>query len=131
MNMTITNHHSPARSPSRSVRLAEGAAGAIVGGLVDGVGIGGATLIRTPQLVGKAYCDLWTSEKTLAYKSTTSLIIPAVALLATPLATAVGLAVGAYQGAQEGYANGLPVAAQRSVEMVLSYDQFLQDTLKG
>lgn len=113
------------------VRIAEGAAGSVVGAVVDSVGLGGVTLIRTPQAVGKAYCDLWTSERTLAYKASASLLIPAAAVLATPVAAALGLAVGAFEGAREGYQNGLPAAAERSVDFVLSYDQFLQDTLKG
>lgn len=113
------------------VRLAEGAAGAVVGAVVDSVGLGASTLLHTPRAVGKACADLWTSERPLAYKASASLIIPAAAVLATPLSAALGLALGAYQGAREGYEHGLPTAAEHSLEFVLSYDQFLDDTLKG
>ncbi len=113
------------------VRIAHGVAGSVVGAVVDSVGLGGATLIHTPRAVTKAYCDLWSSEKTLAYKASASLIIPAAAALATPLAAGLGFVAGAYEGARDGYQNGAASAAEHSVDFVMSYDQFLTDTLKG
>ena len=110
-------------------KFASGAAAAVAGAMLEGVGMAGITLLHTKAGVERAYHDLWTSEHGLLYKGSWSAGIPALASLATPLAGVIGLGLGAYGGATEGYRHGFDKAMFDCLEGLKQYNQLLGDTL--
>ncbi|MBT9587966.1 hypothetical protein IV102_31815 [bacterium] len=110
-------------------KFASGAAAAMAGAMLEGVGMAGITLLHTKAGVVRAYHDLWTSEHGPVYKGSWSAGIPALAALATPLAGVIGLGLGAYGGAVEGYQHGFNKAMSDCLEGLKQYNQLLGDTL--
>ncbi|MFN8611889.1 MAG: hypothetical protein U0931_30370 [Vulcanimicrobiota bacterium] len=109
--------------------IAAGAASALAGAVLEGVGMAGIALRHTPAGVKRAYHDLFTSEHGPVYKGAWSLGIVAAATLATPLAGVLGIGLGAYGGALTGYHKGFAPAMSECVEGLRQFDQLVGDTM--
>lgn len=111
------------------VEAAKALAGAGVGGVVDGVGVGAITLVNTPKGVVKAYQSIFEKDKGPVWKTTASLLVPPAAVLATPLGVVGGAFWGMAMGARKGYTEGFKAAVHQSVENLRDYHQWVRAAL--
>lgn len=114
------------------IKLIEGAkglAGGAVAGVVDGVGVGAITLVNTPRGLVKAGKEIWKSDASLPTKTVASVLLPAAAVLATPLGLVGGALYGAVIGTKDGYTEGFGKAVNHSVDTVKQVHKYVDKAL--
>lgn len=109
----------------------KGLVGAAAGAVIDGVGVGAVTLVNTPRALVKAFRTLARDEDHgPIWKTTVGVLIPPVALLATPLGVVGGALWGLGTGAAKGYSEGLGPSVKGSVDTVRKYNELVRGALK-
>ncbi|GEM_PF-1752647 len=104
-----TPHLQPGEKPYdiKLVEAGKGIVGAAAGAVIDGVGVGGLTLAKTPKGAYRIYEAILKSDQGPVLKTTESLLAPIAIALASPLATVGGAVYGVYKGFADAYKEGL------------------------
>lgn len=111
------------------VEAAKGLAAGATAAVVEGVGVGAVTLVNTPRGLVKAAQEVWKSDSGLPTKTVATVLIPAAAVLATPLGTVGGALYGLVLGTKDGYTEGFGKAVQNSVDLVGQYRKAVDKAL--
>lgn len=112
------------------IEAGKGLVGATAGAVIDGVGIGGVTLLNTPRGIFKAYSEIFKSDQGPVLKTCESLLVLPAALLAAPFATVGGAVYGMYSGFGEAYRKGIPESVTKSAENVTEYAKMINKALR-
>ncbi|MDQ7821233.1 MAG: hypothetical protein RDV48_00425 [Candidatus Eremiobacteraeota bacterium] len=105
-----TPHLEPGEKPYdiKLVEAGKGLVGAVAGGTIEGVGIGGLTLAKTPKATYRTYEAIYKTDSVgPVIKTTASILVPVAVALATPLGTVGGAVYGVYKGFADAYKEGL------------------------
>lgn len=102
--------------------LAKGVAGAAIGGVIEGVGIGASSLVRGPQVAAHTLKAVWKSKMLgPVLKSTLTPVIIAAGLASPVFATIGGLGYGMFEGFKEGAEKNPLAAASAGVNTIKQF----------
>jgi hypothetical protein len=105
------------------------AGGALAMG-IDAVGVGGLTLVKTPRAVVRAYEEIFKSDQGPVLKTTEAILVPPLAILATPTAVVAGAIWGLATGVSKGYTEGFSAAVKQGVDNVKDYHKWTEELLQ-
>lgn len=102
--------------------LGKGVAGAVIGGAVEGVGIGASSLVRGPQVAAHTLKAVWKSKMLgPVLKSTLTPVIIAAGLASPVFAAIGGMGYGMFEGFKEGAEKNPLAAASAGVNTIKQF----------
>lgn len=102
--------------------LGKGVAGSVIGGVVEGVGIGASSLVRGPQVAAHTLKAVWKSKMLgPVLKSTLTPVIIAAGLASPVFATIGGLGYGMFEGFKEGAEKNPLAAATQGAKTIKTF----------
>lgn len=114
----------------RVIEGGKGLVGAAAGAVIDGVGVGAITLVNTPRATVKAFRTILKDEDHgPIWKTTVGLLVPPVAILATPIGLVGGALWGLGTGAAKGYSEGLGESLTNSVDNVRKFNKIVNEAM--
>lgn len=130
----LETHHLPEGEKPYDIRVIDagkGLIGAAAGATIDGAGVGGLTLLKTPKGLYRAY-EMLAKDSHIGpvLKTTIGLLIPPAAVLATPLATVGGAVYGLYKGFGDAYRDGVSKSVENRLDDVHKYHDLTKKALE-
>jgi hypothetical protein len=125
-------HLEPGQKPYdiKILEAGKGLVGAAAGAVIDGVGVGGLTLVKTPKGTYRLYEAIFNSDQGPVLKTTESVLAPVAVALAAPLATVGGAVYGTYKGFADAYKDGLAKSVDNRLHEVKEFNDMTKKALE-
>jgi hypothetical protein len=126
-------HLEPGQKPYdiKIIEAGKGLVGAAAGAVIDGVGVGGLALAKTPKGTFRLYQAIFNSDQGPVLKTTESLLAPVAVCLASPLATVGGTLYGTYKGFGDAYQKGLGESINNRLHDVKEFNDATKKALEN